>query len=180
VAKLTVKGKSFGDYAKLLRLATKEVKDVRPTLNRVVYPWYVMHVEEQFRTAGKHGGQAWSFRGEPKYQHMKTRRHGMPYGKMPMLLPDDRAKLLPSLIDANHPDSLFRLMPGQLILGSRLEYADRLFNTGGIGPYGERYPGRDPFQMTPVQERERDRLIEADLRQRLKRYIPLPGRYGST
>jgi hypothetical protein len=180
VARWSLTGKGFGEWEKRFTLSSKAVKDVRPTLNRVVYPWLRGHVQDQFESSGFAGGQPWDFSGEPLYERAKIRRFGKEYGTRPMLMPDDKAVLLPSLIDPSHPDSLWRLTPGQLRLGSTLEYADRLFNTGGVGPYGERYPARDPFVMTPAQKRELDRLIERDLARGLKRYIPLPGRLGSS
>lgn len=176
----TIKGRGFDGWEKSFTLASKQVQDTRPTLNRVVYPWLRAHIEDQFETSGHHGGEPWDFSGEPLYERSKIKRYGKQYGTRPLLIPKDKAELLPSLIDPSHPNALWRLSPGQLTLGSTLEWANALLNTGGINPFGERFPARDPYVMTPAQRRELDDLIAHHLAQGLKRYIPLPGRLGSS
>ncbi len=45
------------------------------------------------------------------------------------------------------------LTPGRLRFGSSLPYAGRLVK-GGVGPFGEPYPGRNPLAATRQQQTE--------------------------
>ena len=171
--KVTVKGGGLQGALQELKILQEIVADVRPTLNAVVYPYMRMHVEENFRTLGRHGGGGgWDFSGEPKYQAYKRAILDEPWASMPLWWSPGRAQLIPSLTDPGHKDGFFRLTRNSIIFGTLHPNGEALLGTGGIGPFGERFPARDPFQMTPWQEAELKDLVEHDLGRRLKFYAP--------
>lgn len=155
------------DFSLLLGL----VRAPRETLEEVVQPYIEMHVDKQFRTAGRHGGKRWSFGGEPVYEAAKTARYGARYGKRPLFVPRKVEQLRPSLVMSGHPQAIRRIERGRLTIGTKIRYADRLINTGGVGPYGERYPARDPFQLKARQRLELEKEIARDLVKRARRRI---------
>lgn len=161
-------GNGFRGMEADLRLMQQEVQDPRPTLNSVVYPYMVAHIEEMFRTSGQ---GAWNFGGEPIYQRNKVARNGARLGAKPLLVDPAHALLLPSLTDPRAPFAIFRLERKRLVIGSSLDYAEDLLVNGGVGPYGEPFPARNPFLLTPQQQQELGDEIEFDLRRRLKRYF---------
>lgn len=161
-------GNGFAGMEADLRLMQDVVKDPRPTLNQVVYPYMVEHIDEMFRTSGR---GTWNFSGEKIYQRRKTRKDGSRLGSKPMLVDPAHELLRPSLTDPRAPYAIFRLEPKRLVIGSSLPYAEDLLVNGGTGPYGEPFPPRDPFKLDPQQQRELGDLIEHDLKRRLKRYF---------
>lgn len=156
-------------FTALIRAVQRVVADPTPTLNRVVYPWLLDHIEGNFETSGAWGGQAWSFAGEPIYARYKRQMLGDELGARPLLVDPAHERLKPSLINPSHPDHVVRLSGGKLEIGSSVEYARRLLLDGGTGPFGESYPARDPFVMTRAQREELDDEIRWDLRNRLRR-----------
>ena len=168
-----VRGAGLGGALRELEILQEIVQDTRPTLNQVVYPYMRQHVEQNFRTLGAHGGgPTWDFSGEPKYQAYKRSILDEPWASMPLWWSPGRARLVPSLTDPGHKDSFFRLGRSSIIFGSLHPNAEQLLGTGGIGPFGERFPARDPFKMTAFQEAELKDLVEHDLNRRLKFYYP--------
>lgn len=143
-------------------------RSIGPSLQRAAYPWLLAHLKRQAQTGGAHGGAAWSFGGEPRYAKAKAARYGKRYGARPLALPPRRGVLLPSLISRSHPHHVFRRGADAIEVGSRAPHAHRLFYLGGTGPFGERYPARDPFVMTAGQRAELDRAVVEHVEQRIK------------
>lgn len=173
MAGLSIKrGQGFGELEAEIRLLQKVVRDPRPTLNQVVYPYLTDHAEEMVQSAGRHGGQSWSL--APRYKAYKQAILGPELAARPLAWARATARLVPSLTDPGHPDAIFRLEQDKLVIGSRVPYAERLLVTGGIGPFGERYPARNPYHLTPPQQQELGDAITYDLKRRLKRYYRTP------
>lgn len=152
-----------------LRAMQQVVDDPTPTLNRVVYPWMLDHLEGQFETAGAWGGEPWGFDGEPIYARYKRALYGEDLGARPLAVDPAHERLKPSLTQPGHPDHIVRLSGKLLEIGTSVEYARRLLFDGGLGPFGESYPARNPFIMTAAQRAELDDEMRYDLRLRLKR-----------
>lgn len=168
-------GQGFRGLEAEIKILRQVVKDPRPTLNQVVYPYLREHIQRQFETSGAHGGgPTWDFSGEPIYARQKTSLLGKNLGSKPLVWEAGDAQLLPSLTNPQHPNAIFRLEPSRLVVGSNLPYAEALLSTGGIGPYGEPFPARDPFRFTPEQQRELGEEILWDLRRRLRHYHKTP------
>lgn len=156
-------------FRALLRAVGRIVADPTPTLNRVVYPWLLDHIEGQFETSGSWGGQPWSFSGEPIYERYKRALLGDDLASKPLLVDTEHERLRPSLVDPSHPDHVVRMEGGRLEIGSSVEYARRLLFEGGTGPFGESYPARNPFVMTDAQQEELFDEMRYDFRLRLRR-----------
>ena len=119
------------------------------------------HFRKNFNTGGAHGGPAWAdFSGEPKYRAMKIALTGnakpLLWGKY------SESQLAPSLVMASHPDHIFLVGRDGVLVGTTLPYARRLAK-GGIGPFGERFPGRNPVQIRPHQWRELTGMVRDEL-----------------
>lgn len=164
--KLTLSTEGF---TAMIKAVQRVVNDPTPTLNRVVYPWLLDHMEGQFETAGAWGGSPWSFAGEPIYERYKRQLLGDELAGKPLAVDPAHERLKPSLLDPSHPDHIVRLEGGRLEIGTSVEYARRLLFEGGIGPFGEAYPARNPFEMTSAQREELDDEMRYDFRLRLKR-----------
>lgn len=162
-----VGGKGFGYLANLLRDHLEVFEDVDAINREVVGPYMRRQARANFATAGKHGGRAWTFDGEEKYRRMKRGWLGEVYAGLPMVVPDEHAELVPSVVDPFHPHHIERSTDTGMQMGSSLEHARALFVTGGVGPFGERFPARDPFQMTPAQVDELGEEIAAFNKRRL-------------
>lgn len=157
----------------IARLDTARLAVRRMTVPRELVEYYRNHVEQMVLTAGRHGGASWDFSGEPVYAARKMLRFGEPYASSPLLMPPDRAQLLPALIRAWSPDDL---SPERSVQHPN---ATALLSTGGVGPYGERFPARSPYQMTPQQKQEVKALMAAYLRKQLAPYLPFRPPSGS-
>lgn len=171
--RVTNTGMGLSGVIRELKVLTNVVRDTRPTLNQVVHPYIQRHVRLNVKTLGAHGGgPIWDFSGEPIYEYRKTARLGADLGSKPLHVDPEHAELIPSLIEPGHPDSMFRLTADSIIFGSLNDHAEKLLMTGGIGPYGERFPARNPFVMTAGQRAELADLVQHDLSRRLKSYAP--------
>ena len=108
-------------------------------------------------TGGKHSGNPWSFVSEPKYRARKTALWGSTYGSRPLALPPGRSPLRDAV--ASQP------RVSGVTLTARVDHpnAKRLFKTGGVGPFGEPYPARNPYQMSAQQRAEVVRLYTTAL-----------------
>lgn len=105
-------------------------------------------------TAGRWSGQAWDFSVEPVYG---SRVRWTP------LYP-----LIERFGTGWKGDSTGRII-------HRIEGIDlpRLTQTGGIGPYGEPFPARNAYYLTPPQRNELIKLLGGVLIQTLAKHLPL-------
>ena len=122
------------------------------------------HFRKNFNTGGAHGGPAWAdFSGEPKYRAMKLaitdNAKPLVWGKF------SQSRLMPSLTQASHPDHLYGVARDGMLVGTTVPYANRLAR-GGIGPFGERFPGRNPVQ---IQQRQWHEFAQMILKALIKR-----------
>lgn len=130
------------------------VRDLRANLLNIgdelgqLAPDLRRQVERNFDTLGRHSGQRWSFRGEPKYRKRKRALQGTQLASRPLWTRQD--ELRRSYIRPSHAKHISRVIGDRMFFGSSVSYAQRLA-TGGTGPLGEPYPGRDPLAMTDRQ-----------------------------
>lgn len=163
---LTLQAQGLENQADLLKTQARFFKDIGPSLQRAAYPWLIKHIKAQIRTSGAHGGRPWTFGGEPKYAAAKTARYGKRWGSRPLALPPRRGVLLPSLVTRSHHMHIFRRRETEIEIGSSAPSA-RLLHLAGVGPKGEAYPARAPWEMTAAQRAELDKVVVAHVEQRI-------------
>lgn len=153
-------GKAFADLASDLEAFSLVIEDRAAIARDVVEPTMRQQARRNLASAGRYGGGNWNFAGEERYRRQKAAWVGAAYADLPLVMPPDKAKLAPSLTDPADPNYLAVVTESGIQMGSRLEYANRLFVTGGIGPRGEYFPARDPYIMTESQQIDMAREIE--------------------
>ena len=128
-----------------LNRVSRVISDMRPTVRRVRRDLVVL-LQQHVATQGRSGGTPWrGYSGEPKYRAWKQATTGHLD-----LLVMDRANpvVLPSVTGgAFHPTRISR---DGLSFGTRHPFAVALHD-GGIGPFGEPYPGRPLIAITSAQ-----------------------------
>ena len=132
--------------------------------NEVSHPWWLAHVEANFATHGRHSGQDWSFAGEPKYAAYKAR---VADNQDPLRWGAGHEQIYPSSTDESHPLHIWRTDEQGYVIGSNAPNLEDM-QAGGVGPFGEPFPGRDPFYATPQQLDELARLEQQAIDQRLR------------
>lgn len=106
--------------------------------------FFIARQRRSFRTSGRSERSKWAgFSREPKYRTLKQRLTG----DLRPLLWSGGGRLYDSLTQANSSDQTFRVTGDTIRFGSRVPYAHRLY-TGGIGPFGERYPARNFLKLS--------------------------------
>lgn len=151
------------------RRITRDIKRMQklvPEWREVAHPYLLNHMERQFETGGAHGGKRWAnYASEPKYLSFKYNVAGT---LRPLRWDDSgvRERLRPSLVLASHSEHVF--LPGSQLLqfGTRVPWANSIY-TGGVGPFGEPFPGRNPLAMTLQQKGQLGRRILNHLSARL-------------
>ena len=147
-------------FERWLGLAADVVGDMKPIFDTVVRPFVLEHLEKQFETLGAHGGKPWaSLASEPVYMAQKRAMLGAELAKKPLWWSPDRERLRPSLVLPGHKDQRWESSATRAYFGTAVPYASSLIN-GGIGPYGERYPGRAIFSMSQAQRKGLVTLIQ--------------------
>lgn len=107
----------------------------------VVRPFLYRIAQENLK-AGRLPG----FEGEPKYRAYKLAVTG---SLKPLRWKQGREQLAPSLMYANDQYSASKINSDGGAIGSRAPNSNVLF--GGINQFGESYPARNPYLMTPHQ-----------------------------
>lgn len=120
-------------------------------LRVVVEPYLREQARRNLESAGAYGGEAWSFAGEPKYEASK-RAWDAPYAAYPLVT--SSKEFARTLTDPGNPYYQTTLTDSGVTVGTSHPFAYRLIKTGGVGPYGEAYPARDPWAMTKGQDQE--------------------------
>ena len=127
----------------------------------------IQRARENFRTGGRSEGQPWAdYSSEPKYLAYK-----MALGASPEPLrwvPGSMERLYPSLTNPRDPAHLWSLSGGKASFGSSLPYLARI-ESGGVNPFGERFPGRRILPASPGLRREVVMSVSKDLYQRIER-----------
>ena len=151
-----------------LGLAADVIGDLRPVWRETAHPWLLDHMEQQFGSAGRHGGKPWDgYHSEPKYAAYKRAM----VGHLDVLRWQKGGPfewLYPSLTKRLHHSQVFIAKPSSMAFGTAVPHAKRL-TKGGIGPFGERYKGRDIMAMSNGQRRNFIRAIQRDIVSRVSR-----------
>jgi len=141
---------------KALRDAMRSQKEL---WRDVVHPWMVGHWRLQFNSAGGHGGQLWAPL-EPQYAEAQRA-----LGDSLVPLESSAGILEASFTDPTSRHHKLVIQSRKLMVSSTLPYSGTLA-TGGVGPYGESFPARDPRVMTPAQRLEIEAQIYAWFRRK--------------
>ncbi len=137
------------------------ISDPAPTFRRVVHPWALDHFQRQFDTAGGHGGSPWA---PLSGRYLEQQRE---LGDSTVPLEADRPVLEPSFTREGDPNHIFEINGNQVRVGSSLSYAAHVAE-GGVDPFGENFPGRDPRQMTQQQTEALSRSVMDDMTNRAR------------
>lgn len=101
--------------------------------------WFAAHTKKAFDSEGAYSGSRWAdYSREPRYRAYKRAVTG---GDNLLRYPGVDA-LKRSVTRAGDRDQVFRVNGQEFIFGSKLPFARDVLR-GGVGPFGERYPGRD-------------------------------------
>jgi len=160
---------ALGDQQFLRRLPN-EIREILlstdEVFRRTVHPFLIDHVRKVFREKGDPTGTSWAgYENEPQYAAFKA-------SVLDMADPEDRLmrwreidgmeeRLYPSLTDKGSPLHIWRVEGLKAIFGTRVQYAERLAQEGGVNPFGEPYPPRPILQMSARQKG----LLEQGIRQ---------------
>jgi len=152
--------------SRVIGLMMEVIGSLEHEWRNVVHPYLLRHWEKQFATEGEHGGRPWEgYGGEPKYADHKMAI----VGHHDLLRWDKGGKyerLYPSITEPSHTEHVFRADATSMTAGTAVPYSDRLIS-GGTGPFGETYPGRDWQRMTTRQKKKLVTLIQRSIRRRL-------------
>jgi hypothetical protein len=161
-------GFALGDVEFLERLPNeiREILlDTDEVFRRTVRPFLHEHVKKVFQQQGDPTGTSWAgYENEPKYGQYKS-------AVLDMADPEDRLMrwreidgmeelLQPSLVKENHRLNIWEIDGLSAVFGTRVGYAERLAQEGGVNPFGESYPPRPILQMSSRQKQALDQGIE--------------------
>jgi hypothetical protein len=156
MVRLTIGGSGVAAFDRILGIAEEVVGDMRPIWDAVVRPFVFEHMKLQFDTLGAHGGEPWeSLDNEPKYKAYKKALLGESLANKVLWWDENGARLRPSLVEPGHQDQVYISSPKKFQFGTRVEHTGSLIE-GGIGPFGEKYPGRNIFR---ISQSDRKRLV---------------------
>lgn len=163
-----VTGDGAAAFDRVLGVAAKVVGDMKPIFDRVVRPYVLEHMDRQFNTLGAHGGKPWaSLDGEPKYRSFKAAILGEDLARKVLWWDTRGQRLRPSLINPQHPEQVWESSSTRAYFGTAVPYAGDLIR-GGVGPFGERYPGREIFALTQRQRKELVTLMQREIVQQVE------------
>lgn len=115
------------------------------------HPAALTFATRQFASAGAYGGEPWAgYAGEPLYAAFKQAQ-GAPM--KPLRWSPKDARLEPALTSPRHPDHRWVKGPRGWTLDVSIGYLAQL-ETGGIGPFGERFPARRIFPRREALTRD--------------------------
>lgn len=142
---------TFEKARKLPRDAKDILLDFASIHENVSTPHMVRHVRRQYATRGRRspGGQWETYRqaGERKYMWFKEAVVDANEYELLRWEPGNE-RLYPSLLVKSHPDHVRRIRGASFQYGTRVPYANRLFQQGGTNPFGESYPPRAMLEHT--------------------------------
>lgn len=155
-----------GDNAEIwmaMGLMVDVLGDLKPIFDKAIHPLLLDHMRKVFDSQGSYGGVHWAdYSNEPKYRAYKKSivghldrlrwQKGGPY-----------EILYPSLTNPSHMTHVWVARAHGFVFGTMLDYARRL-SEGGIGPFGEPYPGREvlPFKQKQIADYLREIQREID------------------
>ena len=163
-----VMGDGSAAFDRVLGVASDVVGDMKPIFDRVVRPYVLEHMDQQFNTLGSHGGKPWeSLDGEPKYRAWKAAIVGEDLARKVLWWSKRGERLRPSLVEANNPEQIWESSKTRAFFGTIVPYAGDLVR-GGTNPFGERYPGREMFAMKQSQRKELVTLMQREIVQQVE------------
>lgn len=123
----------------LVQQIKDRITDMDSRTQEDVRQWFMAHTRKVWQTEGAYSSRKWAgYSREPKYRAYKRAITG---GDNLLRYPGIDA-LRDSVTKSNHRDQVYRSNSGEFVFGSRLPFADSVMG-GGVGPFGERFPGRD-------------------------------------
>jgi len=126
-------------------------------LNDTVHPFLLSHTRAVFDQKGDPTGTSWKgYEDEPRYYTFKALALEMSNPEDRLMRWKDKGDmkeyLYPSLTNPRHNLHIFRVQGMKAIFGTRLGYAKRLAQLGGVNPFGEPYPPRPLLEMSENQQ----------------------------
>jgi hypothetical protein len=152
--------------SRTMGLAIEVLGDLTDVWREVLHPYLLRHMEQQFSTGGRHGGDSWpqGYTNEPKYRAFKLSmvghldalrwQKGGPY-----------EKVFPSLTDRFDVNHRFVARPSKATFGTLVPHT-RDLAAGGVGPFGETYQPYSIFAFKHSQVQEVVRAIQRDILRR--------------
>lgn len=147
---LTIEVDGVGRVRQMLQVSAEAVGGFQDIWDDVVHPWFIGHMGARFATEGRYGGNAWEgYSNEPHYALYKLAMVGH-FRLLRWQMGGPYERLYPSLTEPNHEDHIYQRNQTSMRVGTSVPYAEDL-EDGGIGPFGERYPGRTIISATQAQ-----------------------------
>lgn len=130
----------------------KKVKDINyaQVMNSVDQA-LARFAEKQFMSQGAYGGKPWeSFASEPKYLAFKR---AIGASELPLRWKPGMERVYPALTNVSDPLRNFKGNNKLVTLDINIPYLASI-EKGGVGPFGERFPGREIFPSNSRRLRE--------------------------
>lgn len=147
-----------------------ELDNLWPELaQNIIHPWFLKTARQNLASQGRMAGEQWNYSTEPAYAAFKQKMTGLPAHGRVMRWSPGMERLHPGLTDAASQWHIFRVGKRKVTIGVGLAYALRL-TQGGIGPFGEPYPGRSLMPSLPNQKLSLYQEIAQFFKARFKQY----------
>lgn len=148
-----------GQLKHSIQLAKEALEDWTPFFEEL-HPIWLASREEQFRTAGRAYGTPWPMysraTGEHQYAAVKASIFGRKLSQADLLRwlnSDGRERLYPSIVNASHPDHIYRVTPTSGEYGTSVPYAENHeYGTGKMPEWagGRPVPKRPLMSLGPA------------------------------
>jgi hypothetical protein len=147
---ITIEVAGVGRVRQMLQASAEALGGFQDIWDEVVHPWFLGHMGARFATEGRYGGNEWAdYSAEPHYALYKKAIVGH-FRLLRWEMGGEYERLYPSLTDPNHPEHIYQRDDTKARMGTSVPYAKDL-EGGGVGPFGERYPGRTIISATQKQ-----------------------------
>lgn len=147
---ITIEIKGVGRVRQALQASAEALGGFQDIWDEVVHPWFLWHMAARFATEGRYGGDAWAgYSNEPHYALYKKAITGH-WDLLRWEKGGKYERLYPSLTDPDHQFHIYQRNQTSMRVGTSVPYAKDL-EEGGVGPFGERYPGRTIISVTQRQ-----------------------------
>lgn len=163
-----------GDRDKLQALpetARKILTDFEHIHLEVTSPHMDSHIRAMFARQGAPAGLNWAdYSGEPKYEAYKRKMIGKdnPADYLLRWHPPAKERFYPSLTDPTHSEYVEFVQGKAYERGTLVPYAYEIAVTGGVGPFGERFPGRPVLEHSDDNLREYQDKVNGEYRSQLE------------
>lgn len=147
---ITIEVAGAGRLTQSLQASAEALGGFKDIWDEIVHPWFIGHIGARFATEGRYGGNAWAgYSNEPKYALYKKQIAGH-FDLLRWEKGGKYERLYPSLTEPNHTFHVYQRDEDSMRVGTSVPYAKDL-EKGGVGPFGERYPGRTIISATQRQ-----------------------------